>query len=157
MTSGLEKHQLYIMGIAIAYLLPAPSEQISLFLFFLQHLSVGTESAGSTADTAPLCLSTLSATHPEGMLCPCAPALNPPALTFAPFSWGKIFSPHISSFPLQLHPPTQLCTHTFLPMSYLLAILALLPLPLCFLARLSLRVGFGSCSPGLGAEGKVEA
>lgn len=39
----------------------------------------------------------------------------------------------------------------------LLAILALLPLPLCFLARLSLRVGFGSCSPGLGTEGKVEA
>lgn len=55
-TSGLERHQLYIMGIAIAYVLPKPYEQISLFPFPLQHLSLGTESAGSaTSDTAPLC------------------------------------------------------------------------------------------------------
>lgn len=54
--SGLERHQLYIMGIAIAYLLPKPYEQISLFPFPLQHLSLGVMSAGSaTSDSGPLC------------------------------------------------------------------------------------------------------
>lgn len=54
--SGLERHQLYIMGTAIAYLLPKPYEQISLFPFPLQHLRLGMVSAGrATSDPAPLC------------------------------------------------------------------------------------------------------
>lgn len=54
--SGVERHQLYTMGIAIAYLLPKPYEQISPFPFPLQHLRLGMVSAGSaTSDLAPLC------------------------------------------------------------------------------------------------------
>lgn len=53
--SGLERHQLYIMGIAIAYLLPKPYEQISLFPFPLQHLRLDVMSAGSASDPATLC------------------------------------------------------------------------------------------------------
>lgn len=55
---------------------------------------------------------------------------------------------------VSLHPMT---SHPCLPVWYLLAVLVLLPPLLCFLTRLSLRIGFGSCSPGLGNKGKVEA
>ena len=102
------------MGIAIAYLLPKPYEQISLFPFPLQHLSLGTESAGSaTSDTAPLCPSALSAMDPEWTLYSCVPALKPPVLRLFPFFPQGKFLSSAFSFLLQLHPPSQPCTPRF--------------------------------------------
>lgn len=112
-TSGLERHQLYIMVIALACLLPEPYEQISLFPFPLQHLSLGTASAGSaTSDTAPpcpLCSQRYRSRRDTVLVCPSSESLCahiPPV-----FPTGFLSS--VSSLPLQPHHPSQPCTPCF--------------------------------------------
>lgn len=100
----------------------------------------------------------LSALWTQKGCCTCASQLRIPLCSDSShFPHRVSFSPLPPSFLSRFILPASPAPHAFLPASYLLAILALLPLLLCFLARLSLRVGFGSCSPGLGMEGKVEA
>lgn len=111
--SGLERHQLYIMGIAIAYLLPKPYEQISLFPFPLQHLSLGMVSAGSaTSDPAPpcpLCFQCYGSRMDAVLVCPSSESLE--LLRLFPFSQESKFLSTASSFLLQLGAPGQPCPH----------------------------------------------